>query len=181
MTTLLPFFVLVCIWIALPLALQRPARHLGLPPETAALCLCAAGAAVAALALLPQEPLSIVLARDRAYQDISYTLARNHHVAAASLSLLAVGGIALVLRGLIHRRPALILLKGGHWLVHAAAGILILPSLQVLPMPRRYIDYPEVFFWQNLAANAGSALLLLGLAAILLAPLAALLIRARQG
>lgn len=122
-----------------------------------------------------------MLAQDRAYQDFSYILTGNRFVVDASLSLLAVGGTALVLHGLIHHRPALILLKAGHWLVHAAAGILIFPSLQVLPMPRRYIDFPEFFYLWNLAATTGTTLLLLGLAAILIAPLAALLIRARQG
>ncbi len=184
MNTFLYLIILVCLWAALPLALSRTARHLGLPPATAALCLCAAGAAIAAVVVLPLMPLaprSIDLLEGHAYQEAAFILAINQYVTAVAFSLLAVGGTVLVLQGLIHRRPALILLRAGHWLVHVAAGVLVLQSQLDISKPRRFIVYPELIYWWNFAGTTGATLLLMGLAAILLAPLTALLIRARQG
>jgi heme/copper-type cytochrome/quinol oxidase subunit 1 len=46
---------------------------------------------------------------------------------------------------------------------------VVLPSLPLVPMPRRYVDYPDAFFWKTVMSNAGLALWFTGAALVLAA------------
>lgn len=127
--------------------------------------------------MMPQEPFGILTDPERAYQDVYFILARNRYVANLCLVLFAAGGVVFLLRGLGAER---LILETGHWLVHLGAGLLLLQCLPIIPMPRRYVDYPEVFYWRNLAGVVATTLCMAGTAAILLSLPAALLTRIRR-
>lgn len=135
-------------------------------PRLAAAAYLVAGAV---FSVVVQQDLRLVtIGIDRAYHDIYYVVAYDHIL----LSLLAIfAGFAALSAALKVRLPS--------WALALHAGLLALALLATfLPqsilglrgMPRRYIDYPEVFAYWNRVSSIGArvfaALALTGIALI---------------
>lgn len=163
MSTWIPFASLILVWILLPLALRPIMRRTELPTTSAALALTAATACIGAV-LTFADP-SVVLstaAQDQVYHDTYYIVSAQQRLAQVAFLLLGFAGIAIVAQAIALPVRLFRATLTGHWAFHLGAGLLMAQNLPLKPMPRRYIDYPDVFFWWNLVANAASLLCLGG-------------------
>lgn len=154
---------MVIFWVGLPLALGPALRRAGWPGSAPALTVAAALSCMA-VALPGFDPLTRIslLSRSQPYHDTYYILAVQDRLAGTLFLLLGAGGIAMLARGLTGRGGLARMMGAAHWSLHAGVGLLVAQALPVLPMPRRYVDYADVFFWRNLLAHAASVLAMLG-------------------
>ncbi|MBP9183004.1 MAG: hypothetical protein KBF78_07730 [Fuscovulum sp.] len=174
----LPLVALLAGWVLLPLALRPLAALTGLPASGLALTATAGAACLLAL-LNGIEPVLVRSSQPEgmaaAYHDTYYIVVLHEWLKAVAFMLLGLGGLALIAQGTaaggwLGRVPV-----AGHWSAHLGSALVALPSLPLVPMPRRYVDYPDAFFWKTVMTNAGLALWFTGAGLVLAALLLSLL------
>ena len=174
----LPLLAVLAAWIALPLALRPLAARTGLPASGLALT-ATTNAADLLAALNGIEPLLVHSSQPKSmaapYHDTYYIVALTGWLEAVAFVLLGLGGVALIAQGLAAGLWLGRATVAGHWAAHLGTALVVLPSLPLAPLPRRYVDFPDAFFWKTVMTNAGVVLWSTGAALVLAALLLSLL------
>lgn len=168
----LPLVALLAAWVLLPLALRPLAARTGLPASGLALT-ATAGVACVLAALNGIQPLLLHTSQPTGaaatYHDTYYIVAVHEWLKAVAFVLLGLGGLSLIAQGIAAGGWLGRVSVAGHWAAHLGTALVVLPSLPLVPMPRRYVDYPDAFFWKIVMTNAGLALWFTGAALVLAA------------
>lgn len=152
------------VWIALTAALHAYLTSTKRPAEPIVAGLLAAGLGISGGFQIGQwhdSPSSEV------FHDTYYIIPNGTYLLQIAFSYLSAALIALMVRKLA-RGWAQTLLPFAFWTFHLGAGAVVLTEMLVgFEVPKRYVDYPDAFYWFQLTSNFGALLGFLGMASLL--------------
>ena len=152
------------VWIALTAALHGYLNSTNRPAEPIMASLLAAGLGISGAFQIVQwhdSPSSEV------FHDTYYIITSGTYLLQIAISYLGAALIALLVRKLA-RGWTQTLLPFAFWAFHLGAGAVVLTTVLVdFQAPKRYVDYPDAFYWFNLISNFGGLLGFVGMASLL--------------
>lgn len=152
------------VWIALTAALHAWLNRTNRPAEPIMASLLAAGLGISGgvqIGKWHDSPSSEV------FHDTYYIASNGTCLLQIAVIYLSAALFALVVRKLA-RGWTQTLLPFAFWALHLGAGAVVLTTMLVgFQVPKRYVDYPDAFYWFQLMSSFGALLGFLGMASLL--------------
>ena len=154
-------------------------RRSGKEPAPIMAGLMALGLAIAGLSQLPLA--QYVSKTATSYQDTYYIVSRGYFLLNIAAFYLVAAALALLIFRVGRGWPKRILTPM-FWLCHLGFGAMIVARhVAMFSVPKRYVDYPEAFYWVSWFDIIGVQISQLGAVGLLVLALVALCQRALQG
>ena len=152
------------VWIALTAALHAYLKRTNRPAVPIMASLLAAGLGISGGVQIGRWHLS---PSSEVYHDTYYIISHGNYLLQIAVGYLIAALIALLV-GRLSRGWPLVLLPYAFWAFHLGAGAVLLTTMLVgFQVPKRYVDYPDAFYWFQLMSSFGALLGFLGMASLL--------------